>query len=148
MRKSGYRCESGGRVRFAICYYREGRRLRQFFSTIEAAKKEALFVARRIQSGMQHITDLKPHERDTFIAARKLADDAGVPLIAALEDYPPKRGSAFWSHRFVIDNTRGEALGMTVRTLDGKQFLLVEVGNFPEETKPDFQNAHQIYVKE
>ena len=62
--------------------------------------------------------------------------------------YPPKRGSAFWSHRFVIDNTRGEALGMTLRVIDGKQFLLVEVGNFPEETNPEFQNAHEIYVKE
>ena len=44
-------------------------------------------MAQRIQSGMQHVTDLKPHERDTFLAARKLADDAGVPLVAALEDY-------------------------------------------------------------
>ena len=82
-----YRCDSGGRVRYAISFYRNGRRLRQFFSTLDAAKKEALFVAQRIQSGMQHATDLKPHERDTFLAARKLADDAGVPLIAALEDY-------------------------------------------------------------
>jgi integrase len=82
-----YRCDSGGRTRFAISYYREGKRLRQFFTTLDAAKKEALFVAQRIQSGMQHLTDLKPHERETFLTARKLADTAGVPLIAALEDY-------------------------------------------------------------
>jgi len=47
-----YRCVSGGRVRFAISHYRDGKRLRQFFTTLEAAKKEALFVAQRIQSGM------------------------------------------------------------------------------------------------
>ena len=82
-----YLCDSGGRVRYAITYYRDGRWLRQFFSTLDAAKKEALFVAQRIQSGLQHVTDLKPHERDTFLAARKLAEAAGVPLIATLEDY-------------------------------------------------------------
>ena len=35
-----YRCGSGGRIRFAISHYRDGRRLRQFFNTLEAAKKE------------------------------------------------------------------------------------------------------------
>jgi hypothetical protein len=81
-----YRCDSGCRLRFAISYYRDGRRLRQFFPTLDAAKKEALFVAQRTQSGMQHVSDLKPHERDTFLAARNLADGAGVPLIAAMEE--------------------------------------------------------------
>ena len=58
-----YRCDSGGRVRFAISHYRDGKRLRQFFTTLEAAKKEGLFVAQRIQAGMQHVTDLSPHRR-------------------------------------------------------------------------------------
>jgi hypothetical protein len=61
-----YRCDSGGRVRFAISHYRDGKRLRQFFPTLEAAKKEAQLVAQRIQAGMQHVTDLKPHERDNY----------------------------------------------------------------------------------
>jgi hypothetical protein len=34
----------------------------------EAARKEALVVARQIQAGMQYLTDLKPHERDAFVA--------------------------------------------------------------------------------
>ncbi len=42
-----YRCDSGGRVRFAISHYRDGKRLRKFFTTLEAAKKEAQFVAQR-----------------------------------------------------------------------------------------------------
>ena len=50
-----YRCDSGGRVRFAISHYRDGKRLRQFFTTLEAAKKEAQFVARRIQSGIAKV---------------------------------------------------------------------------------------------
>jgi len=37
--------------------------MRKAFNDLESAKKEALFVAQRIQSGMQHVTDLKPHAR-------------------------------------------------------------------------------------
>jgi len=75
-----YRCDSGGRGRFAISHYRDGKRLRQFFTTLEAAKKEAQFVAQRIQSGMQHVTDLKPHERDSFKAAEAMLQKTGIPL--------------------------------------------------------------------
>jgi integrase len=82
-----YRIISGTRTRFAISWYRDGKRMRQVFRTIEAAKKEAMVVARQIQAGMQYLTDLKPHERDAFIAARDLADKAGLPLVPAMEDY-------------------------------------------------------------
>ncbi|MEN9285452.1 MAG: hypothetical protein RLZZ179_2945 [Verrucomicrobiota bacterium] len=82
-----YRITSGTRTRFAISWYRDGKRMRQVFRSIEAAKKEALVVARQIQAGMQYLTDLKPHERDAFIAARDLADRAGLPLVPAMEDY-------------------------------------------------------------
>jgi integrase len=82
-----YRSDSGGRIRFVISHYRHGKRLRKSFTTLEAAKKEALFVAQQIQSGMQHVTDLKSHEREAFLTARQLCDSAGVPLISALEDY-------------------------------------------------------------
>ena len=43
-----YRCGSGGRIRFAISHYRDGKRLRQFFPSLDAAKKEGQFVAQRI----------------------------------------------------------------------------------------------------
>lgn len=82
-----YRMESGGRIRFAVAYYRDGKRLRQVFQTLDAAKKEAQLVAQRIQSGMQHMTDLKPHDRETYLAVRKMADEAGLPLVSAMEDY-------------------------------------------------------------
>ena len=86
-----YRCTSGGRVRFAISHYRDGKRLRQFFTTLESAKKEAQFVAQRIQSGMQHVTDLKPHERDHYAKAVELLASLNLPLVAAVEDYVQAR---------------------------------------------------------
>ena len=89
-----YRCNSGGRIRFAISHYRDGKRLRQFFTTLEAAKKEGLFVAQRIQAGMQHVTDLKPHERDNYAKALQLLADSGIPLVAAIEDYTRARSLA------------------------------------------------------
>ena len=82
-----YRCAAGGRIRFALSYHREGRRMRQFFGDLAAAKKEALLVAQRIQNGMQQMTDLKPHERESFLAARAKLGESGVPLVAAVEDY-------------------------------------------------------------
>ncbi len=61
--------------------------MRKMFNDLESAKKEALFVAQRIQSGMQHVTDLKPHERDNYKAAEALLEKLNIPLFAAVEDY-------------------------------------------------------------
>lgn len=74
---------SKGRVRHCFTYYGDGRRLRQFFADLEAAKKEARFVAQRIQSGMQHVTDLKPHERDSYVRAVELLAEFDMELVAA-----------------------------------------------------------------
>jgi hypothetical protein len=81
-----YQTDSNGRVRYTLSFYRDGRRLRKAFGTLDAAKKEALFVAQRIQVGMQHLTDLKSHERDSFKAAEALLRKSGIPLVAAVED--------------------------------------------------------------
>ena len=89
-----YRTESRGRVRFTLCYHRGGKRLRQIFRDLAAAKKEALFVAQRIQSGMQQVTDIKPHEREAYVAAVRLLEKSGVPLVAAVEDYVRAREQA------------------------------------------------------
>ncbi len=89
-----YRSESKGRIRFTLCYHRDGKRLRQAFSDLAAAKKEALFVAQRIQSGMQQVTDIKPHERENYVAAMRLLEKSGVPLVAAVEDYMRARTHA------------------------------------------------------
>ncbi len=86
-----YRLTEKHRTRFAISYYREGRRMRQVFGSLDAAKKEAQFVAQRIQSGMQQLTDLKPHDRQTYLAACKLLAEIDVPLVSAVEDYVRSR---------------------------------------------------------
>ena len=82
-----YRTETKGRVRYMLSFYRDERRMRKVFTSLDCAKREALFVAQRIQVGMQHVTDLKPHERDSFKAAVAMLDKTGIPLVAAVEDY-------------------------------------------------------------
>jgi integrase len=82
-----YLSESNGRKRYLIAHYRDGKRIRKAFPDLAAAKKEALFVAQRIQSGMQHVTDLKPHERDSYAKAVELLGELKLPLVAAVEDY-------------------------------------------------------------
>jgi integrase len=110
-----YRTESNGRVRFTLSFYRDGRRMRKMFNTIEDAKKEALFVAQRIQSGMQHVTDLKPHERDTFKAAEAMLEKLGIPLYAAVEDYVRARTVAGNESLSVMATEYGKMFGKIVR---------------------------------
>ena len=86
-----YLSESNGRKRYFIAHYRDGKRIRKAFTDLAAAKKEAMFVAQRIQSGMQHVTDLKPHERDSYAKAVELLGDLKLPLVAAVEDYVQAR---------------------------------------------------------
>ena len=43
---------------------------------------------------MQHVTDLKPHERDNYAKALQLLADSGIPLVAAIEDYTRARSLA------------------------------------------------------
>lgn len=110
-----YRTESKGRVRFTVSFYRDGRRMRKMFNTMEDAKKEALFVAQRIQSGMQHVTDLKPHERDTYKATEALLEKLGIPLYAAVEDYVRARSLAGSESLSVMATEYGKMFGNIVR---------------------------------
>jgi hypothetical protein len=82
-----YLSESKGRKRYFIAHDRDGKQIRKAFPDLAAAKKEALFVAQRIQSGIQHVTDLKPHERDNYAKAVELLGELKLPLGAAMEDY-------------------------------------------------------------
>ncbi len=89
-----YLSESKGRKRYFVAHYRDGKRIRTAFPDLVAAKKEAQFVAQRIQSGMQHVTDIKPHERESYVAAMRMLEKSGVPLVAAVEDYMRAREKA------------------------------------------------------
>ena len=86
-----YLSESKGRKRYFIAHDRDGKQIRKAFPDLAAAKKEALFVAQRIQSGIQHVTDLKPHERDHYAKAVELLSTLDLPLVAAIEDYVQAR---------------------------------------------------------
>ena len=110
-----YRTACNGRVRFTLSFYRDGRRMRKMFNDLESAKKEALFVAQRIQSGMQHVTDLKPHERDTYKAAEALLEKLDIPLFAAVEDYVRARTLAGNESLSVMATEYGKMFGNIVR---------------------------------
>jgi len=110
-----YLSQSNGRTRYFLCYHRDGKRIRQAFTDLAAAKKEALFVAQRIQSGMQHVTDLKPHERDNFKAAEALLGKLGIPLFAAVEDYVRARELAGSESLSVMATEYGKMFGKIVR---------------------------------
>ncbi|MCF7674605.1 MAG: hypothetical protein K9N23_12950 [Akkermansiaceae bacterium] len=80
-----YRTSSGTRVRFMISYHRDGKRRRQIFGSLDATQKEAQLVAQRIQAGMQHVTDMKPHDRDAYVTAKKMPwKNVSLILIAYL----------------------------------------------------------------
>jgi len=53
----------------------------------------------------------------------------------------------FWSGDMMIYD-EGEACRMEVRTVGGKQYLLIEKGDFPEESNPEATCGLDIYVKE
>lgn len=89
-----YRCDSKGRERYTISYHRNGKRMRQSFCSLPAAKKEALLVAQRIQQGLQHVTDMTPSDRDAYAVAKKMLAESGIPLVAAIEDYLRARAIA------------------------------------------------------
>ena len=91
-----YQCLDRSSTRFILSYHRAGKRVRQSFSSLPDARKEALLVAQRIQTGMQHVTDMTPADRDAYTAALKLLDASGtgLPLVAAVEDYLRARSIA------------------------------------------------------
>ena len=58
------------------------------------------FLAQRIQSGMQNVTDIKQHERDNYAKAMEVLADLKPPLVAAAEDYVQAR--KLWDRGFWI----------------------------------------------
>ena len=110
-----YCCASGGRTRFILSYHREGRRMRQSFRTLGRAKKEALLVAHRIQSGMQHVTDMAPADREAYLAATRMLGQIDVPLAAAVEDYVRARRIAGGASLASVAAEHSRYLGDVVR---------------------------------
>ena len=89
-----YLSESNGRKSFIISHYRDGKRLRQTFTDLAAAKKEAMFVAQRIQSGMQHVA-VFPSTATTpsRSAPRSLAPRAAATSVRTIPPATPPSSS-------------------------------------------------------
>ena len=71
-----YRCGDGRLPRFFIAYYRNGQRVRQSFSTIDEAKREAQVAARQIAAGLAKATGLSIAEREAYDAAKAILEAA------------------------------------------------------------------------
>ncbi len=82
-----YRGTCRGAARFTLSYYHNGKRLRRTFGKLDAAKEEARLVALNIQRGMGSENDLRPQERESYLAAARMLEPLGLPLLGAVEDY-------------------------------------------------------------
>ena len=96
---------------------------------------------------------------------QKSADDAIKQIAITKQKTPTGRGSyqpkyltlentgkvqrdeRVWTEDKLIDNNVGEARQMAVRTVGGKQYLLVEMGKYPDEATEDWKCGWQIYLK-
>lgn len=76
-----------GKIRYTIAFYRSGKRVRRMFTALEDAKREAKAAAANIQRGYQENNDLRPAERDAFLAAVSILKGLSVPLVSAVEEY-------------------------------------------------------------
>ncbi len=76
-----------GKIRYTIAFYHNGRRVRRMFTKLEDAKREAKIAAANIQKGFQESNDLRPAERDSFLAAVSILKNLSVPLVSAVEEY-------------------------------------------------------------
>jgi integrase len=114
-----YAFEHHGKVRYTIAFYVDGRRHRREFTDLDAAKEEAKLAAGRIVRGMQAQNDLRPADRESFLAAQRILQEINMPLVAASEDYvqcrkllgdvPLRQAVEDFCRR-----TNGVKLGMTV----------------------------------
>ncbi len=76
-----------GRTRYTVAFYLNQKRVRRSFASAELAKMEARTMAHKIQEGLSQTNDLRPQEREAYIAARGILGQAGPPLLAAVEEY-------------------------------------------------------------
>lgn len=81
-----YRSTCRGRVRFTVAFYLNGRRQRRTFGSLNTAKEEARHIALNIQRGMGGSNDLRPQERESYLAAVSMLEPFGLPLVGAVEE--------------------------------------------------------------
>ena len=72
-----YRGLVNGRTRYTVAFYLNQKRVRRSFASAELAKMEARTMAHKIQEGLSQTNDLRPQEREAYIAARGILGQAG-----------------------------------------------------------------------
>jgi len=82
-----YRNISRGVTRYTVAFYTGPIRVRRTFGTLEAAIEEAELAATKIHGGLSVTNDLRPHEREVYLAAVRIVQELGIPLVAAVEEY-------------------------------------------------------------
>lgn len=82
-----YAGEIHGKTRYTIAFFMDGRRHRRMFTSLDDAKSEAKIAAEKIQRGLQTTNDLRPAEREAYLAAQRRLKGFDMPLLAAVEEY-------------------------------------------------------------
>ncbi len=82
-----YRGTNRGRVIFTLVYSLAGERKRQNFASLDDANVEARVVLTKLANGAAQVLTLTTGDRDAYVAARMLADKAGVSLHTMAEQY-------------------------------------------------------------
>ena len=82
-----YAGTTGGKTRYTMAFYHDGRRRRRMFTDLDQAKKEAKLAAEKIQRGLAANNDLSTRDREQFHAVRRLLGPLDTPLVAAVEEY-------------------------------------------------------------
>ena len=82
-----YASQTHGKTRYTIAFFMDGRRQRRMFTSLDEAKHEAKLAAEKIQRGLQTSNDLRPAERESYLAAQRRLKEFDIPLLAAVEEY-------------------------------------------------------------
>lgn len=82
-----YHSLANGRPRFTVAFYQDKHRVRRTFGDLESAKREARLAAQRIQTGLGQTNDLRPQERESYLAAANILRPLNVPLVLVADEY-------------------------------------------------------------
>jgi|GEM_PF-6178872 len=109
----------GGKVRYTIAFYLDGRRQRRMYTDIEKAKRKAKLAAEKIQRGLSGNNDLTSRDRETFHAARKILAPLDTPMLSVAEEYATARKllgdmPLLAAVQGFLKQNQGIKLGMTV----------------------------------
>ncbi len=82
-----YRGTNRGREVYTLVYSMAGERQRQNFADVDAVKTEARVVLTSLENGAAQVLTLTASDRDSYIAAKQVAAEAGVPLHSICDQY-------------------------------------------------------------